>query len=216
MSREGEPPQAQQRSSYRAALFLALAALLVLLQSFGPEAIRWLRLEPSALSSGEWWRLITGNLVHLGWAHLGWNLAALALLWIFCGPDLSTTAWALALIATLVGTGLGLAVGAPELGWYVGFSGALHGLFVIGAAARLGKRHWDGVLVLAVIVAKILYEQIQGPMPGVARTVGGPVVVDAHLYGALSGALWIVALRITQRLASRPSRRKPSAYNRRP
>lgn len=206
-----DPIPGRRDAVARTALPLLVAGLLILLQALGPDAAHWLRLESEGLAGGEWWRLVTGNLVHLSWAHLAWNLAALALLWVCCGPDLPWRAWVVTLILTLIGTGLGLAVSHPKLGWYVGFSGVLHGLFVTGAMARLRNKQWDAAVVLGLVVVKILYEQISGPLPGVEEAVGGPVLVDAHLFGALSGAIAAILLWIAGRVATFRAIDKPKA-----
>lgn len=62
--------------------WLTLGAALVLLAGYvvlgpAPEALIYDR---SALAQGEFWRLITGHLVHGDWAHLGWNLGAFVVL----------------------------------------------------------------------------------------------------------------------------------------
>jgi len=81
----------------------------------------------------------------------------------------------------------------PEVQRYVGLSGVLHGLFVTGALSETAcDRRW-GLGLLAAVGAKLAYEQLFGPLPGSEAGAGGPVLVDAHLYGALGGiplGLW--------------------------
>ena len=75
----------------------------------------------------------------------------------------------------------------PQLEWYVGLSGVLHGALAAGAIGWW--RHESKPLALAltaVLVGKLAWEQWQGALP---LSGDMPVVVDAHLYGAIGGAL---------------------------
>ena len=53
--------------------------------------------------------------------------------------------------------------------------------------AGLGSDRAESIVILALIFGKIAYEQFAGPVPGSEFASGGPVVVDAHLYGAIGG-----------------------------
>jgi len=41
----------------------------------------------------------------------------------------------------------------------------------------------------AALIAKLVYEALVGPLPGSAESSGGTVIVVAHIYGAVSGAI---------------------------
>ncbi len=177
----------------RWSLPLALTALCLLLQAAG--LVEPLRYERAALQAGQWWRLLTGNLVHLGWSHLLMDLAGLWLIWWFFVADLRPAEWAwLLLVSGLAVTG-GLYTFDPHLVWYVGLSGLLHGLLVGGALRVLPRELPFGVLLLGGVAFKLYWEQTHGALPGTAALAGGPVVVDAHLYGALGGALGYALLQ---------------------
>jgi len=47
-----------------------------------------------------------------------------------------------------------------------------------------------------MLLAKLAYEQLYGALPGSAATAGGPVIVDAHLYGSIAGIIAAVAILI--------------------
>jgi hypothetical protein len=53
-----------------------------------------------------------------------------------------------------------------------------------------------------VVVGKVAYEQIAGPLPGSEATSGGAVIVDAHLYGIIGGTAVAAALIRVRRGAS--------------
>lgn len=181
----------------RGSLWVAAAIVLFSgwLQSGAPASVEWLRFEHRAILGGEIWRLLTAHLVHLGWAHYAMNMAALALI-AGLVPVLSSARRLLAMLTvSALAVSLGLLVFSPDVDWYVGLSGVLHGLFAAGAVTMLiGERRAEGGLLLALLIAKLLWEQTAGPMPGSAATAGGRVIVDAHLYGAIGGLLMAAVL----------------------
>ena len=172
---------------FQFALPLIIALLVMGLALGGESATLLLRFERINIENGEIWRLLTANFVHLGWSHALLNVAGLALIWSLFGQRLSQTGWSIILISSLLGTTLGLLLFNPTLSWYVGLSGALHGLFIAGCVAEIKLKYRFGIVLLVILVGKILWEQFQGPLPGTSDAAGGPVIVDAHLYGALAG-----------------------------
>ena len=67
--------------------------------------------------------------------------------------------------------------------------GVLHGLFAGGLVLGLHRRRLESGLLLVVLVAKLAYELLAGALPGSEATAGGAVITEAHLYGAVAGAL---------------------------
>ncbi|MFZ5594963.1 MAG: rhombosortase [Pseudomonadota bacterium] len=165
----------------------------------GTQASAWLRYEREQILAGELWRLLTASFVHLGWSHLLMNLAALALIWMLFGRLLTTKTWLLLSLASLLSVSLGLLLFSPEIGWYVGLSGMLHGLFAAGAMASLRAGHRLELALLALLLGKIVWEQAYGPLPGTAEFAGGAVVTDAHLYGAAGGFISVLAYMLMKR-----------------
>ncbi len=176
---------------------LAVVALAVLLQAAG-GAETW-RLERSLVAS-EPWRVATGQLVHLGWLHLALNLAGLGIIWALFGRILSVRQWLTTILACAAGVSLGLLCFSPDLEWYVGLSGVLHGLLAAAALVQLLRRPDRMIVALLVgLAAKLGWEQWTGGDPATARLIGGAVVADAHLYGALTGAAWGGLLALVRR-----------------
>lgn len=176
---------------------LALAGAAILLQLGGPEVFRWER----GLTAAEPWRLLTGQLVHLGWVHLVLNLAGLTLVWLVLGPGLGTRGGLAATFASGTAVCLGLALASPGVGWYVGLSGTLHGLLAAGALAELRQRRWFAMAVLGGLGVKLAAEWL-APAGGTAALIGGAVITEAHLYGALGGTAY--GLWRAFRIESRP------------
>jgi rhomboid family GlyGly-CTERM serine protease len=185
---------------------LALACAALLAATLGGDAVRSaLRYDRNALAAGEWWRVVTGHLVHLSFEHAAVDVLALVLLWMLFGRDYSPRAWLLVLAGAAAAIDLGLWVADSTLIWYVGSSGVLHGVFAAGVVAHLKRGERDGWLLGALLVAKLTYEQSVGALP----LVPGPVVIDAHLYGALGGTLAALACRVQPLPAAQPEARSP-------
>jgi len=168
---------------------VGLTLITVLLSLGGDSLSELLRYQADAIKAGEIWRLLTGNLVHLGWAHALMNLLGLLLIWGLFWDCFRQGQWLVITLISGLAVSLGLLFLNPQLVWYVGLSGALHGLFVAGAVGGIRRGDRREAILLAAIVAKLLWEQNFGTLPGSAEMAGGPVVVDAHLYGAMGGAL---------------------------
>jgi hypothetical protein len=93
---------------------------------------------------------------------------------------------------SVVGVDAGLWLLSSTTQWYVGSSGLLHGVLAAGAVAHLRSRQPDGWVLVLFLGGKLVYEQSAGALP---LTAGGAVIVDAHLYGAVAGALAALLLR---------------------
>lgn len=176
---------------------LMLSGVSIAVMLAGDETIRLLRYDRANIGDGELWRLFTGHLTHLGWSHLWLNLAGLLMVWLLCADALSQKLWWLVLAACALGCSLGLLLWDPNVQWYVGLSGVLHGLLVAGTVAGISRGKRDSWLLLAAVTLKLVWEQWQGPLPGSEAEAGGHVVVDAHLYGACTGLLVMLVLFAT-------------------
>jgi rhomboid family GlyGly-CTERM serine protease len=171
--------------------------LICLILALAPDSIQnGLQYQQASIKAGEWWRLISAHLVHIGWAHLAMNLAGLILIWhLFITPEKTPVICIVHLPLLALGTALGLLWLNPELSWYRGLSGILHGLIVISLLYQVKNQPRFSILLLFLIAAKIAWEQLSGPTPGSEAWVSGKVIVDAHLYGGISGViLWAAEL----------------------
>jgi rhomboid family GlyGly-CTERM serine protease len=169
---------------------LALAFVLVAMQWLGTVAWEALRYDRAAiLAGGEWHRLVSGHLYHHDLAHLAWNLAGIALVaWLFA-REYTSLQWLLIAVVSTAAVDVGFLAMEPQLQWYVGFSGTLHGLMTAGLL-RWWAVHRDRVTMLVTVLfaAKLAWEHAYGALPFTGGTLGIPVVHAAHTYGALGGA----------------------------
>lgn len=180
--------------------FFAPIAVLIVVLALGGEAAREaLRYERLQMLP---WRLAGAHLVHLSWSHLGLNLAGLTMIGVIFSFRVSARFWWLCLVLAVISIDVGLWQFSPDIDWYVGLSGVLHGLFVLGAFAEWQQGQKTGVYLLLGVAAKIGVEQWAGALPMTASAAGGPVVVDAHLYGALGGLIACGLMRAFSRSRS--------------
>lgn len=169
---------------------LTMALILVLLQFLHQTIIPDLLIyQRGEIISGQWWRLLTGHFVHLGWTHLAFNLTGMLLIWLLAERLFTIQQWLLMVIGCAILSGLLLLQFVPNLSWYVGLSGVLHGIPVIIAFHQIITKQLLGWLILVAVVAKIGWEQWSGPSAALADQIGGNVIIDAHLYGAVAGAI---------------------------
>ena len=179
-------------------IIAVIAVIAALFGDTGREALSYLR---PAIAEGEYWRLATGHLAHLGWSHLILNLAGLALVWYIVGAAFEMRRWLMITATTVIGMDIGFWVLEPQLLSYVGLSGLLHGLLAAGIVGEFSSGRVEVRVLGALVIAKLVYEQLIGPLPGSEETSGGAVIVASHAYGALSGAITagIILIRVRAR-----------------
>ena len=185
------------------ALLLAIfIAVLCISLHFAGLAEIW-RFDRESIASGAWYLLLTGNFAHLGSGHLGMNMAGFALIVALVWQHFKAWEWAVVILISIVFVGVGLYFRDPAIFWYVGFSGTLHGLIVAGCFADLKHYPKSAAALLVLVIGKLAWEQISGPLPGSEEVAGGKVVVNSHLYGAIGGAFAaLILLGIRRRLQS--------------
>src|ERR1700744_6550966 len=169
-------------------LGLLIPCSVLLLPELGGDVGRaLLRYDRAGLAAGKWWRLLTGHIVHLDLEHAVLNSLGLILMWALFARDYRPRQWTLILLAAITAIDAGLWLRDSTVSWYVGSSGALHGVMAAGTLAHLRRRDLDGWILAAFIIVKLGFEQSSGALP--FSDSGAGVVVDAHLYGALGGVI---------------------------
>ena len=165
---------------------LLIACAVLLLPELGGDPGRaLLRYDRAGLADGQLWRLLTAHVVHLDLEHAALNSLGLVLMWALFARDYKPGQWVLILVSAIAAIDAGLWLRDSTVAWYVGSSGALHGVMAAGTLAHLRRRDLDGWILAAFIVGKLAFEQHTGALP--FADSGAGVVVDAHLYGALRG-----------------------------
>lgn len=164
-------------------------ASLALLGGALPDSLAALEWQRSAIADGEWGRVLTAHFVHLDAHHLLFNLLGLALI-----VDLLMEAWTGTELATLMlvsalGTSVLLWCCEPDVQWYAGMSGLLHGLWA-GAALSVCLSHRSVIHACALLALAIKLTWLNNGAGAM------PVLPIAHEYGALSGMLWALTRRL--------------------
>lgn len=156
-----------------------------------------LLLESDNVFSAQPWRLVGAHFVHWSDWHLLMNVAGLAIWPLLCDARWSLLRWLLVLLVLSLSVSAGMVALAPEINRYAGFSGVLHGLFLLGLLPQ--ARAGDGIAAacLLYLVGKILVESFSGPLFANPERVGATIAHQAHLAGVLgaSGLLGVEALR---------------------
>ena len=179
-------------------LLLVLVFTLALLgELFAEYSRELLRYESSLVSQHEFWRLITAHFVHLGWSHFGLNMFGFFALWMIYGGVYSAKYWLFILFFSALGISVFLLLFDQDVMWYVGMSGVLHAIYAAALVNLLLQSicldkacfQIEDVILLIMLILKLVYEQFLGAVPFTESSSGGPVVVNAHLYGAIIGCI---------------------------
>ena len=143
----------------------------------------------SLIAQGQWWRLVSGHLVHLGWGHFLLNLAGLLLLLDLTRDWLGLPRALLVLIVSMASISAGLWYAYPDIAWYRGLSGALHGLWAAGAVAGMRQGSRIARALAAILALKLLAEALGLDL----LQHDFPVLHQAHWLGAGGGLLAALA-----------------------
>ena len=173
---------------------LLVAAICLGLYLLAGPAWEPLLLTREGLGSGEFWRLMTGHLIHCDPGHLAWNLGALILLGSVYEeierPSLSR--FVAELGACGLAVGLAVVAFAPHLDAYCGLSGALNGLYVLALGAMWRATRSPLVLLSGIgDLGKIAVESAIDH--ALFTSTAWPPVPVAHMAGFAAGAFILAA-----------------------
>lgn len=187
---------ASQQSSLRGvAPPVVLAVVVILVALCGDIGRQWLSYDRAALGSGEVWRLLSGHLVHLGSYHALLNILGLIALTVLCPERLSTTEWLRRVVLLSLLTSTGLYWLAPGISNYVGLSGVIHGLFLLGLVPMVKRGDLIALGCLLYLLGKIAWESYAGAPLSDELAIGGKVVIQSHLFGTLAALCYGLLFR---------------------
>lgn len=160
-----------------------------------------LQYDRQAIFDGQFWRLVTGNLVHWSREHVALDVGAFLLIGLLYERSLRRSLPIVCLVVSLA-IGLTLLIFLPQLGIYRGLSGVDSGLFAAALAvefalARNEPRRWCWLLPAgAIFSVKIAYECATGHLFFGTSALGelGMPVPLAHATGALIATIWRAAI----------------------
>jgi rhomboid family GlyGly-CTERM serine protease len=181
-------------------LCLILSAIMLCLTALENPLFPLLSLEATKVSAGEFWRLLTANLVHFGWAHTLMNAAALLLCALAFFTEYSVKTFSLLLLWCCACVGVGIYLFNPEYSPYAGLSGAIHGLIVAGLLQTRVYPLWVRVIALGLVAAKLIQENSAGyEATDLQALLPVAVAVESHLYGAIAGLIFAGITWLLQR-----------------
>ena len=183
---------------------LCIGVLCLAGAAAGDGALASWRLDRGQVADGAWWLLISGNFVHFGWGHFGLNMLGLFVIHLLIGRELSPIAWLATVLLSALVVGLGIYQFNPEIHWYSGLSGVLHGLFAAGAILTIRYDWVYGGALLFGVVGKLGWEQVYGPLDSSTAMIGARIAVDSHLYGAVGGLAAALVMLVVMALRRRP------------
>ena len=166
--------------------FSTLLVFLFLCFLLPATNLEWSRAE---IANGEYWRLITGHWVHIDINHLILNLGGLFLTGLLFTRQPPLSQWIAYLALSPLFISVGLLLLLPDLLWYRGFSGTLHGLLVFTAIVNIRSEKVWALTVLLFIVGKVTLEALGGSVTERGLLISAPVIVEAHSLGAISGLM---------------------------
>lgn len=173
---------ARSLARWQFATIVSIVSLLLLAWPTATDMLMWRRAE---IADGQAWRWLSGHFVHLGARHCLSNLLGLCVICEYLWDELELLDACLLWAGTAAGTACLLWWCAPEIQWYAGLSGLLHGMWA-GCALAWWCRTGDKVAGAALLLLAI---KLVLPMHTASAM---PVVTVAHGFGALSGLAWAV------------------------
>lgn len=166
-----------------------IACLALLIHAGEPASSQFLRYQRDAIAEGEIWRILSGHFCHLGSTHLLLNLLGLGLVVMLFINVLKMSNMLMLLLGSMLGCSAGLWFLTPHVSSYVGLSAALHGLMVGAALLDWGRHRLTNTLLLIGVLAKVLWENSIYYTDSTSQLIGGQVLVQSHLFGAIAGAV---------------------------
>lgn len=184
-------------------MFLQIGISAVVLFIIDESVHQLLNYHSLLISGGEYWRMISGHLLHTNFYHLCLNLGGLFLLWALHGEYYRPATLFCMFMSIAASISVTMLL-FSEITLYVGLSGVIHGLFVWGVIQDIKYKDPTGWLLLVAIIAKIAHEQIAGGDTHTAMLIEANVAFDAHLYGAFAGLLCVLLFKPCSRSKKAP------------
>lgn len=176
------------KSSFSWLCLSILCLCIYLLNTTDPNFIDYNR---QLITHGQYWRLISGNFNHTNEYHLILNITALLVIAGLHAQYYSSTHFSFIILYLASAVGIAIFILSPEVSLYVGLSGILHGLMVIGGACDIRNSMKTGWLLVLGTIGKVVYEQVFNNTEQMNKLIEAQVLTEAHLYGLVAGLIII-------------------------
>lgn len=167
---------------------LAVSLISFALQFWQPQLI-YVR---EAVSQGDAWRIVTSQFVHTNWPHYLLNISSVWLFALLFYTTINFKTFTINLFILAIAVGACIHLLEPQILWYAGLSGAIYGLYLIGAYSALKDDDYlIGLGTAALIIGKVIYDHWFGPLHDNSSLIEARVVTEAHVYGVCSALVLI-------------------------
>lgn len=164
--------------------FIVISCIIQINQGF-----EWASLNITKTKGGEYWRLITGHLVHLDWQHWAMNMTGLSLCMAVYRDDMARIHWPLSFVFISLFSSIGMLYLSLDYAIYVGFSDVLHGWILVGASALMHKEPKLALAVYALFWIKIIEENLDLKFFTNA-SMDINIAKESHILGACGGIIY--------------------------
>lgn len=169
---------------------ILLLSAILLLNLLSPEIENLLDLKHKPIHQGQWWRILSSQVIHLSFNHTLLNFAGYAFVVFSFRDEIPPSREITILLISAIGVGLGIYFLNPEMYSYVGLSGAIYGVLVAYVIIGINKTPGLSFIFLAFMVGKFTFEYFNGGASSeTEKFIGGRVASESHLYGAITGIL---------------------------
>ncbi len=176
-------------------VFFLTASLLLFVFQFIQQFIVDLAYHRALIENQEYWRLLTGGLVHANTAHLLLNIAGLFCLLMLYEHQITTQVWCGISLLLVFCVNIAIYVLLPSTEFYLGFSGALHGLYTWYSIVEWArKRSWFPVCVILLLMIKLGIDALSGNNLS-SEIIGMRVHWQSHWIGSLAGVVLALAYK---------------------
>ncbi len=165
-------------------LTLGLVAILLGFYFLAPDKAL-LFFSPTDIRAGEYWRLITGHMMHADAQHLIWNCLGLLILGTLI-ERFSRLDWWVTLLVGISSVSILLLSPYSHLDYYIGMSGALNTMLLMALWKEWRQnRSWWIVSIFFACMAKVVIEVNTGE--SIVTNISWPPYAWAHVAGLLGG-----------------------------
>jgi rhomboid family GlyGly-CTERM serine protease len=182
------------QEQFRAAMCVAVVGMVVVSIQMSQTTQALLEFDRHAVAAGQWWRIVTGNLVHYSWVHLVVDFGAFAIPCWLGRRRLRSLTWTALLSACAVGAGVYL--WADSVITYRGLSGVNFAVlgYLLTILAR-EDRGWMAAVWVSLLLlrsSKAVLQMVTGAsliptfLPDGVAVVGVAHVVG-HIVGVTAG-----------------------------
>jgi len=166
-----------------------LGLLCLIIYAITANSITTVDYNRELIINGEYWRLLSGNFNHTNIYHLLLNVTALAVIGGLHYRYYSSGTFILLILLLSLGVGVGILLLSPGTQLYVGLSGILHGIIIVGAIIDVSKRYYSGYVLIIGTVIKVINEQLFNSPVEISQLIEAKVLTEAHLYGLVTGLI---------------------------